>query len=791
MKRIIPTLCCLLTVFVVSAQKNIELLSHYTFPNGVECSNLTGYADSSGREYALVGTTRGLEIVDITDPVNPDYLFLVPGATGQGGGWREVATYKGFAYVTTEQSSGLVVVNLNYLPDSIGYHTINPGNMQTSHTVFIDEKGYAYINGTDQEQLFLDLNANAWNPPLRGRFTNNYVHDCFVRNDTMWAACINDGFMKVVNVANKTNTNAAANTLATWNTPLNFSHNIWLSDDGKYVFTTDEKPSSYLTCYDVSDLENVTETDRTQVEPGSNTIIHNTYFKNDYCVSSYYTYGITIHDVSRKNNLVEVGNFDTSPFTGDGFNGAWGVWPFLPSGNLIISDIENGLWVVKPTYVRACYVEGTVTDSVCGTQLNNVLIEIVSTNVQDHTNFLGKYSTGTPDSGTYTIRFSKPGYQTKELQNVTLDNGVLSTLNIALVPSSTARMVIKTVDANTGNALGNIRVLIADNTGATYRETATNTNGLQDFCDFVQGTYGFYAGRWGKITAKVNHTVNTATDTVTIAIGNGYYDDFIMDYGWTVSSTATSGDWERGEPIGTEYLGDDCNPGVDATGDYGLSCFVTGNNGGEAGDDDVDNGYTTLISPIIDLSGYIDPYINYSRWFFNSGGSSTANDQLTITITNGTDTATLENITATTDAMSQWNTVNLKLRSYLSPTANMRLYIRAVDTNPGHLVEAGFDKFSIVDSATITNIDPIFAEEPVDITVRPNPFTTTASVVVENNLTSTIRLGVYDNLGIRQEGYQAEPGTTVLSVGRSLAAGSYIIKVETRGSQASEKLIKQ
>lgn len=791
MKRIIPTLCCVLTLMVAAAQKNIELLSHYTFPNGVECSNLTGYADMAGHEYALVGTTRGLEILDISNPASPQYLFLVPGAMGQGGSWREVATYKGFAYVTTEQTSGLQVVNLNYLPDSIGYHTINPGNMQTSHTVFIDEKGFAYINGTDQEQLFLDLNANSWNPPLRGRFTNNYVHDCFVRNDTMWAACINDGFMKVVNVANKTNTNSAANTLATWNTPLNFSHNIWPSDDGKYVFTTDEKPSSFLTCYDVSDLENVTETDRTQVDPGTNTIIHNTYFKNDYCVSSYYTYGITIHDVSRKNNLVEVGNFDTSPLSGDGFNGAWGVWPFLPSGNLIISDIENGLWIVKPTYVRACYVEGNITDSVCGTQLNNVLIEIVSTDVYDHTNFLGKYSTGTPDSGTYTIRFSKPGYQTKELYNVALDNGVLTTLNIALVPSSTAKVIIKTVDASTGNALGNIRVLIADGTGNTYRETATNANGVQDFCDFVQGTYDFYAGRWGKITARINKTINTTTDTITIAISNGYYDDFVMDYGWTVSSTATSGDWERGAPIGTEYLGDDCNPGADATGDYGMDCYITGNNGGEAGDDDVDNGYTTLISPLIDLSNYVDPYINYSRWFFNSGGNSTANDQMTITMISGTDTVVLETITATSHPMSQWNAVNLKLRSYLSLSANMRLYIRAIDTNPGHLVEAGFDKFSIVDSAAFTGIDPIFAEEPVDITVRPNPFTSAANVVVENDLNTAITLGVYDNLGIRLETYLAEPGTTVLNVGRSLATGSYIIKAEGRLSRASAKLIKQ
>lgn len=784
-------MCCLMAVSFVSAQKNIELLAHYTFPNNVMCSNLTGYADTSGHEYALVGTTRGLEIIDITDPTNPDYLFLVPGAMGQSGSWREVATYKGFAYVTTEQQSGLVVVNLNYLPDSIGYHTINPGNMQTSHTVFIDEKGFAYINGTDQDQLFLDLNANGWNPPLRGRFTNSYVHDCFVRNDTMWAACINDGFMKAVDVSNKANTNAASKTLATWNTPQNFSHNAWLSDDSRYIFTTDEKPASYLTCYDVSDLDNIVETDRTQVEPGSNTIIHNTYFKNDYCVTSYYTYGITIHDVTRKNNLVEVGNFDTSPYTGNGFNGAWGVWPFLPSGNLIISDIQTGLWIVKPTYVRACYVEGTVTDSVCGTLLNNVMVEIVQDTVRDYTNFLGKYSTGTPDSGTYTIYFTKAGYQTKILYNVALDNGVLTTLNVAMVPASTAKVVIRTVDANTGNVVPNTRVLITNSGGVTYLETATNVNGEQEYCDFIQGNYNFYAGKWGKITAKLTKTVNTTQDTITLALSDGYYDDFIMDYGWIVSSTATSGDWERGEPQGTEYNNDECNPEVDATGDFGGDCYITGNNGGEAGDDDVDNGFTTLISPIMDLSGYNEPFINYSRWFFNDGGQGTSpNDEMTITITNGADTVTFETITATSHPQSQWNAVNLRIKDSISLSTNMRVWVRSIDNNPGHLVESGFDKFSIVDSGAVTGIEPIFAEEPVHITVRPNPFTSTANVTVENNTGAEITLGVYNTIGVRLETYIAYEGTTQLQAGRALQAGTYIIKVEGRVAKASARLVK-
>ena len=80
-------------------------------------------------------------------------------------------------------------------------------------------------------------------------------------------------------------------------------------------------------------------------------------------VQSYYTYGVTIYDVSRPDNMVEVGHYDTSPFTGDGFFGAWGVYPFFDSGRLIISDIEEGLFVLDPTYVRACWLEGNVRDA--------------------------------------------------------------------------------------------------------------------------------------------------------------------------------------------------------------------------------------------------------------------------------------------------------------------------------------------------------------------------------------------------------------------------------------------
>ena len=57
-----------------------------------------------------------------------------------------------------------------------------------------------------------------------------------------------------------------------------------------------------------------------------------------------------IFDVSNPAQLREIGNFDTflAPAANTaGTDGAWGVYPFLPSGTVLISDISNGLFVLK------------------------------------------------------------------------------------------------------------------------------------------------------------------------------------------------------------------------------------------------------------------------------------------------------------------------------------------------------------------------------------------------------------------------------------------------------------
>lgn len=746
--------CC---TVVLSQNYNLQFLSKLPYP-GKSTSNLDGYIDGAGREYALVGTETGLSIVNISNPASPVQVQFINGTSSF---WREVRHYKNYAYVTNEGGGGLQIIDLAKLPDSVKVKSISPLGMTKSHTIFIDEKGIAYVNGPNVGKggtIFLNLEPDPWNPVILGNFDNNYVHDCYVRNDTMWAALINDGIMKVVDVSVKNQTNAAARTKASWSTPNDFSHNCWLDSSGKYLFTTDERTNSYITCYDVSDLSNVRETDRIQYKPGSNAIGHNTYWINDYCVTSYYTEGITIHDVSRKHNMVEVGHYDTSPNysgnQGGGFFGAWGVWPFLPSGNIIASDIEEGLYVFKLTYKRACYLEGKITDSVCGVPLSNVLIEITGTSAKDFSSLNGSYATGIADSGTYTIRVSKSGYATKTISGVNMQNGQLTSLDIEMTPISTVQVSITVRDSSTGLPLSFAQLKLLAKGSNLPSFFITDSLGEFTACDITQGNYEVSCCKWGYRTNKQDIAFLPGNSTHTIILEKGYYDDFTFDNKWVVNSTASAGKWVRAKPVGTTFQSLKSNPDSDVLSDLNTECFVTGNNGTQAGDDDVDDGFTALTSPVFDLSVHTNPCISYYRWFFNNGGNSTPNDSLQVVLTNGIEQKTVELILPTDTPQSKWKYHRLRIKDFMQPTANMRITFRTADyANSGHLVEAGVDVFEVVDTLLISSTEGLdnYLLELNIITLGGKKF-----VRVTGNVPPGAMLNFYDLQGRKTAAYNVE-----------------------------------
>ena len=494
--RIFYSLLVLLATCSASyAQLNMQFRSQLTYP-GLSLANIWGYVDSLGNEYALVGTSNGVSIVDVTDPVNPIQKYAVAGTVSS---WREIKTWGKHAYVTTEGCClGLQIINLSNLPGPVttSYWTGSgaiAGQLQRLHSLHIED-GYAYLNGSN---LFggACIIASLANPAapvymsntqLAFTSTTRYVHDCYVRNDTMFGANIYAGMFTIINVADKSNPIL----VSTQNTTTNFTHNCWLSDDGRTLFTTDETSNSYLTAYDISDPGNIINLDKVQTTPGSNSIVHNTYVKNDYAVTSWYKDGVAVVDVSRPQNMIVTGFYDTySQGTGSGFSGCWGVYPYLPSGNIIASDINNGLFVMTPTYIRACYLEGSVTNSCTGVGVSGVTVQITGSN-SDVSTVTGSFKTGTPTAGSYTVVFSKAGFNSTTITNVSLTNGNVTSLAISLVPINGITAVNASVNHASCNGMNDGSSSISVSGGTSpFSYAWSNGSTMQSATGLAAGTY--------------------------------------------------------------------------------------------------------------------------------------------------------------------------------------------------------------------------------------------------------------------------------------------------------------
>lgn len=772
----------------IFAQKNMSLLGklQYNSSKG-DLNDVWGYVDSQGNEYALVGLENGVSVVDVTVPTSPTEVFYT---TGVNTIWRDLKVWNDKVYITNEGGNGLMIIDLSPLPGSTNLTVTNyTGNnypFNSAHNLYIDENGICYVFGADYlvgGAIMLDLNVPTTNPNFElGVYNDYYLHDGFVRGDTLWGGAVNDGFFTVVDVSNK----VSPVTMATQYTPHIFTHNAWLSDNGKYLFTTDEKSDAYIASYDVSNLSNISELDRIKSNPGSLVIPHNTHYMNDYLITSYYRDGVVIHDVSDPSNMVEVGNYDTSPLlSGNNFNGCWGVYPWLPSGNIIATDIEEGLYVLGANYVRACFVEGTVTDFSSGSPISNAFIEILSTTTIDSTNINGQYKTGIADAGTYDIVYSKSGYFPDTVKNVVLVNGQTNTINVQLKSMTPFAFTGKVIESSNSNPIPNAKVRL-ENNFFTFNVT-TDVNGDFNIPSFYEGTYDIYVGKWAyKYSCTNNHVINPSTTNFTLPLDSGYEDNFLFDLGWSVNSTASTGLWERAVPIETNDGVNPVNPGVDAATDCGTLAYVTGNGGGGIGDDDIDGGQTILISPVFDLSNTNDPEINYERWFYNDGGFNSPNDSMIITLSNGVNNAVIEKTHTNTPNNSTWVTKNIKVKDFLTPTANMQIQVKAFDQPQGHLVEAGFDNFFITDQAP-QSVNELSLTE---ISIYPNPFSNSFTVNL-NKQKNNINLKLMDVTGKAILKMTKQNSSKIVVDVDNLSKGIYFLYIESNNRLIhTHKLIK-
>lgn len=785
MKKTLFSFLLVLGTLLGHAQLNMSLVSQ--LPYEVNLSNIWGWTAPDGTEYALVGAQNGTSIVSLADPANPEEVFLIPGQTST---WREIKTWGNYAYVTTDQpgtTDGLVIIDLTNLPASAPFYHWNPtldgmGTLNTIHSLFIDEFGVLYLHGTNLNSggvLYVDVDTNPIEPIYLGKGVARYAHDSYARDNIHYVGEILNGTMGVYDVSDKAN----PITLATQQTPNAFTHNTWLNDNSTVVFTTDEKAAAYVASYDVSDLSDIRELDRFRPAATINTSVipHNVHVLNDYLYVSYYTDGLILVDAARPENLVEVGNFDTYLGPHGGFNGAWGVYPYFSSGNIVVSDINNGLFVINATPIRACYLEGQVTDATTGLPIQDVKVVIQSDEANiAQSNISGDYKTGQATSGTFLVRFTKVGYNSLVTQAV-LENGVITILDVQMTALPVYTISGIAIQEEDGQPVPNAKIqLISEQ--ITYNATSDN-NGLFSVAAAYEGQYSIYGGVWGRLHAVLNDVViNANTEQLVVPLKKGYQDDFYFDLAWekTADGSTDAGFWVREIPIQVNNSGQISNPGSDIPDDLGESCYLTGNSTStNAGAADVDGGRVYLKSPVMDLTTYQDPVISYNLWFYNAGGSSTPDDSLIVRLSNGFQSIVLETVK---QSSSVWRPRSeFHLASLIAFSENMTITFETGDLNANpHLVEAAVDAFLVVD-AFVNGTDESLPV--VTAAVMPNPFqgVTQLRYRFDNPIAGTVTVTLFDVLGRPLERRTLTDQEGIISVGENLPAGYFFATLSSNG----------
>jgi choice-of-anchor B domain-containing protein len=527
--------------------------------NGNDC---WGYVSPSGREYTLMGVSNKLVVVEITTPGSP---VIVGSIAHTDSLWGDIKTYQTYAYVVNESGGGMDVVDLSDV-DNGNVTEIQPGvtDFSTSHNVAVDEvSGYAYLAGANIHggRLVAYSLADPAHPVQVGAVNSAngvYVHDAEIVTYTggpydgkQIAFCANGGTgLDIYDVTNKGNMFRLSRTTYA---NLSYAHQVWLSDDMQYAYLNDELDGVNETViFDVTDLSapQIVGT----YDTGVGATDHNGYVSGNFVFEADYRAGMRVLCANDPLNPVLVGYFDTYPADdASGFEGAWSLYPYFPSGTAIVSDINRGLFILDPSDALSA---GSLTFDTpnglpafiapTGATVQFEIAAACGATIAQGTELL-HYDTGT-------------GFVSTPL--VEIESGLYEAVFPALDCGSTVSYYVSAESTGGG--------LFTDPSGAP----ATSYSAI-------------------------------AAGGVEVQLS----DNFEADQGWVEENLgAISGDWQRGVPVNDPDWAYDPESDSDGSG----KAYLTQN---EIGNTDVDEGAVRLTSPTLDLTngpvsiGY-DYYLN-------------------------------------------------------------------------------------------------------------------------------------------------------------------------------------
>lgn len=315
---------------------SISQLSRTDIQGGV--TDVWGYVASDQTEYALVGSSSGITIVKAQNRDDPEIVATrtdVPGF--------DLKVWGNYVYsVDGSSGAGNADTGGKILDISDPANPQLVGSFPTSHNIAISENGFLYSECAGLR--IFDLNLEPTAPAFLWQDNSSECHDASVIGNLLYDFHGRDGVTNIYDVSNP----ATPQFLSAVGGPtIAYNHSGYPTEDGNYLFICDELADSQgvpndLTVWDISDLSNPSQV---WAFSDPDATIHNLYIIGHYAYVSYYTAGFRIFDISEPTKPFLFDEFDTSPETGSGFAGAFGVYPFTPSGNIYLSDGGTGLHV--------------------------------------------------------------------------------------------------------------------------------------------------------------------------------------------------------------------------------------------------------------------------------------------------------------------------------------------------------------------------------------------------------------------------------------------------------------
>lgn len=568
---------------VASAQvttRNMELKAHFDqYPSYSACWS---YIHQDGREYAVLGTSTGTAIYNVTDPTNTYRVGFIAGVTSD---WREMKSYRNWIYVGTEGNgpAGVQIISM-VNPEAPVLAGSYATTIRRVHTVAVDtSRALLFLNGTSDNvgtargMHILSL-ATPTAPTFVGRWPagagtvtqTNYIHDCVPVGNRLYASSIYAGIQRIIDITNPANPTQ----ISSWSYNGAFSHNAWPDPSGNVLYVTDETNGEPLKIFDINNVMSPVLANAITSNPQA--IVHNAHVLGNELYLSNYTEGIRLLDISDPLHPAEFAWADSWPGVSGGFHGVWEVCPFFPSGTVIASDIETGLYVYRPIrdygLVRVeVEAEGAIARGTCGVDGpcccgdiatcacgpgHHLLAGVgdaqvyLTTQGDSITTLSDGVAVFAPNPGAHSVTVKKFGYFE---QTVPVDvlAGDRDTIRVSLIARPTHGF-----NGTVRNSVTSAPLFEAEvNLVYTPLHGHTDVSGFFNFASVPDDVYRVDVRAPGYIPIEHVRSLGPSSATQDYVLSPApVYDAFEAASGWTAGTAgddATTGQWVRVEPLGT------------------------------------------------------------------------------------------------------------------------------------------------------------------------------------------------------------------------------------------------